>query len=85
MLSIVLLISIDVFYFVFNHEFIYTYVYIYIYIYVFSCFLVEVNLPFQFDIFFMTKWTYLPSCPQQLQKVHAKVDLVISSVKSVKK
>ena len=81
MLSIVLLISIDVFYFVFNHEFIY----IYIYTYVFSCFLVEVNLPFQFDIFFMTKWTYLPSCPQQLQKVHAKVDLVISSVKSVKK
>ena len=79
MLSIVLLISIDVFYFVFNHEF------IYIYTYVFSCFLVEVNLPFQFDIFFMTKWTYLPSCPQQLQKVHAKVDLVISSVKSVKK
>ena len=79
MLSIVLLISIDVLNFVFNHE------YLYIYTYVFSCFLVEVNLPFQFDIFFMTKWTYLPSCPQQLQKVHAKVDLVISSVKSVKK
>ena len=83
MLSIVLLISIDVFYFVFNHEFIH--ISIYIYTYVFSCFPVEVNLPFQFDIFFMTKWTYLPSCPQQLQKVHAKVDLVISSVKSVKK
>ena len=81
MLSIVLLIFIDVLNFVFNHE----YLYIYIYTYVFSCFLVEVNLPFQFDIFFMTKWTYLPSCPQQLQKVHAKVDLVISSVKSVKK
>ena len=83
-MPIVLLIYIDAF-FLFNYQKI-LYIKICVCIYVFNCFLVEVIVPFHFNVFLMTKWTCLPSCPKwELQKAHAKVDLAISSVESVKK